>query len=86
MPLRKYILTKGEIYHVYNKSVADEEIFRQTRNLNFSLDLIDYYLKKPRLRQKIAREGHRWVRKNYSMKRQINKLLAIMAKHYGKLR
>jgi|SRR3989344_3735532 len=43
MPLRKYILTKGEIYHVYNKSVADEEIFRQTRNLNFSLDLIDYY-------------------------------------------
>jgi spore maturation protein CgeB len=48
------------------------------------LDLIGYYLKRPRQRKKIAREGQRWVRKKYSMRRQVNKLLAIIAKHYAK--
>lgn len=46
------------------------------------LDLISYYLKRPSLRRKIAKEGRGLVRSKYSMKMQLNKILGIIGKHY----
>ena len=89
---RTFITLASGGFHITHYVPGLETMFENHKHLVWyhsdreCLDLIDFYLTKPRLRQKIAREGHRWVRKNYSMKRQINKLLAIMAKHYGKLR
>jgi len=40
---RKEIITTGEIYHVFNKSLADAQVFTDTRNLNRLLELADFY-------------------------------------------
>ena len=43
MPKRKELLVTGEIYHVYNRSVANQEIFMSKKELARVLALIDYY-------------------------------------------
>lgn len=43
MPRRLNIIATNEIYHVFNRSVGKEIIFSNKRNLQHSLDLIDYY-------------------------------------------
>ena len=40
---RNEILTNGEVYHVLNRSIANEDIFKGRRILNHTLDLVDYY-------------------------------------------
>ena len=40
---RKVILTEGEIYHICNHSVGDQEILYRQIELQRALDLIDYY-------------------------------------------
>lgn len=50
MPKRRIILANNEIYHIYNKSVANEEIFGNKRNINFTLKLINYYRYPQKLR------------------------------------
>ncbi|MFI5322338.1 MAG: glycosyltransferase [Thermodesulfobacteriota bacterium] len=52
---------------------TEEECFR----------LIDYYLQRPGLRRRIALEGRTWVRRRYSMTRQVNKMLRLVERHYG---
>jgi len=47
------------------------------------MDIVAYYLKRPRMRKKVSQEGQRLVRKKYSMKRQLNKALGLIEKHYG---
>lgn len=43
MPLRKNPLVTDQIYHVYNRSVAQQPIFRNRRENNIYLNLIEYY-------------------------------------------
>lgn len=43
MPKRKHILSKGEIYHVFNRSVARMPIFSVKKDFIRFLDLVDYY-------------------------------------------
>ena len=43
MPIRKYPLVNDQIYHVYNRSVAQQPIFRNKREYNIFLNLIVYY-------------------------------------------
>lgn len=43
MPRRNQIIATGEIYHLFNRSIADEEIFVNKRDLNLIIDIIDYY-------------------------------------------
>lgn len=52
---------------------TEEECFR----------LVDYYLRRPGLRKKIALEGRNWVRRRYGMKRQVNKMLRLIEGQYG---
>ena len=47
---RKVVFANGEIYHIFNQSIANEEIFAGKRNLVKILHLIDYY----RFKQKIS--------------------------------
>lgn len=41
--IRAVILANNEIYHVYNRSVANESVFNSQKNIKRALDLIDYY-------------------------------------------
>lgn len=43
MPIRKELLVNGEIYHVYNRSVGNLEIFSAKREFFRSFDLLNYY-------------------------------------------
>lgn len=49
MTLKRSPLITGEIYHVYNKSIADENIFGDFKYLKKILEIVDYY----RFNQKI---------------------------------
>ena len=40
---RNELLVNGELYHVLNRSIANDEIFRGKRQLDRALELIDYY-------------------------------------------
>jgi len=43
MPVRKVVLVNNEIYHVFNRAVANEEIFGRKYNLLRMLKIVDYY-------------------------------------------
>src|SRR3989344_8068193 len=40
---RRELLVNGEIYHIYNKSVGEFDIFVKKRELNRLFSLINYY-------------------------------------------
>lgn len=51
MPYRKIIFTTGEIYHVYNRSIANFPLFLKSRDYQRFLETAEYYRnKKPGLR------------------------------------
>lgn len=51
MPYRKIPLIGGEIYHVFNRSIAKQPIFLTSRDFQRSVDVINFYrFKKPKLR------------------------------------
>lgn len=43
MSTRKTPLVTGEIYHLYNRSIAQEPILTSIRDNNFFIDLLEYY-------------------------------------------
>jgi putative transposase len=43
MPYRKFPIITGEMYHVFNRSVARQPIFLQTRDFERAINLIQYY-------------------------------------------
>lgn len=43
MPRRNFILTTGEIYHIFNRSIAKESIFSTLRHLHKLLEIVNYY-------------------------------------------
>ena len=47
---RKEVIATGEVYHIYNRSISDTEIFNQKRPLNHAIKLIDYYQYHQKLR------------------------------------
>ena len=50
MSYRQIVFANGEYYHLFNRSVGDENIFDGAWNINHILDLIDYYRFNHRLR------------------------------------
>lgn len=44
MPYRRMPLVNGEVYHVFNRSVANQPIFLQTRNYQRALEVIEFYI------------------------------------------
>lgn len=43
MPLRKIPIIEGEIYHIYNRTVAKEPVFESKRNIERALYTLKYY-------------------------------------------
>ncbi len=45
MPQRPVVLANNEIYHVYNRSIARENVFAQNQktNLNKAIEIVNYY-------------------------------------------
>ena len=43
MPYRRIIFSNSQFYHIYNRTIADEVVFQNSRELNRALSLIDYY-------------------------------------------
>lgn len=43
MPRRNVVLADGEIYHVFNRSIAKENIFFSQGNLRKAIEIIEYY-------------------------------------------
>ena len=43
MTIKRLPPITGEIYHIYNKSIADERIFGNLNYLNKILKIIDFY-------------------------------------------
>jgi len=43
MPKRKVPLVNDEVYHIYNRSVAQQPIFRNKREYNIFTNLLEYY-------------------------------------------
>lgn len=45
MPHRPVVLASNEIYHVFNRSIASEDLFAQNQklNLNKALEIVNYY-------------------------------------------
>ena len=51
MPYRRSLIVQGEIYHVFNRSIARQPIFLNSTYLQRGLDLMQYYAySKPPLR------------------------------------
>lgn len=51
MPYRRYPIVRGEIYHVFNRSIARQPIFLNKRDYKRAVETIYFYsFKKPRLR------------------------------------
>src|SRR3972149_4785444 len=69
MPFRKELLVKGEIYHVFNKSVANQEILNNRRNIRVGLEILDYY----RFHQKIRYSKYKLLNKD--LKRDYQELM-----------
>jgi len=89
---RTFITLASGGFHITHYVPGLETMFENHKHLVWfhsdeeCLDLIGDYLKRPLLREKIAREGQRWVRMKYSMKRQLNKMLKLIGKYYGEIR
>lgn len=56
MPLRKTIFVTSEIYHVYNRSVGNEQLFTSLLHLRRALEIVDFYRYNQRLRLSHVKE------------------------------
>lgn len=90
MPLRKIPLVNGEIYHVFNRSIAKIPIFHTKRSSERFLETIEYYrFSQPPVRfsyfNRMAQQKKRDLIASLAMGNQLNiEILAfcIMPNHY----
>lgn len=59
MPKRNTVIATNEIYHVYNRSIAREQIFRDRICLRRSLEILEYY----RLPQRLSLSKYKQLSK-----------------------
>lgn len=43
MPYRRLVLADNEVYHIFNRSVANEQVFSKKKDLERAISLFDYY-------------------------------------------
>lgn len=85
---RKEILATGETYHIYNHSIADEEIFSNQILLKHVLELFDFYRFPQSIRFSKYRQLNKDAQKCYLDRTQKNNPLveiyayAIMPNHF----
>src|SRR3990167_4264657 len=72
MPYRRTPLVAGEYYHVFNRSIASLPIFRNRRDYNMIVEVINYY----RFRHLPLRYSH-YNRLSREQKNQFNQTYLI---------
>lgn len=88
MPIRSPILAIDEVYHVFNRTVGNEEVFSSRRNLGKAIDVIDYYRFLQRIRYSKFRTLPKEQKESYLSSIKNQKPLAdifcfsFMANHY----
>lgn len=81
---RTFLTLASGGFHLTHYVPGLEAMFENHRHLVWfdsddeCLSLIDHYLRRPRERQAIAREGRRWTRRRYGMTRQLSRILAMI--------
>jgi len=82
------LLSTGQIYHVFNRSIANEEILNKNRLLHRAIDLIDYYSYPQRLRYSFFKRLPIKLKNNYIKEFKKRQPLisiyafALMPNHY----
>ena len=77
---RKEILATGEIYHIFNRSVANEQIFTNKRNAQHAVELIDFYRFPQSLRFSYYKRLESTIKYQYELDyKNQNKLIVIYA-------
>lgn len=56
MPRRKVVLATGEVYHIYNRSIAKAEVFKSVRDLNKAIEVVNFYRYPQRLRLSVFKQ------------------------------
>ena len=88
MPKRKVILATNEIYHIYNRSIAKEQIFTSLRNLRRALETIEFYRFPQEIRFSKFKSLPKETKENYLLDSKKKKPLveiyvfALMPNHY----
>lgn len=87
---RTFITLASGGFHLTHYVPGLETMFENRKHLVWyeteeeCFGLMEYYLKRPALRAKIAREGRDWARRRYGMKRQVNRMLGLIEAHHEK--
>lgn len=88
MPIRSPILAIDEVYHVFNRTVGNEEVFSSRRNLGRAIDVTDYYRFLQRIRYSKFRTLPKEQKESYLSSIKNQKPLvdifcfSFMANHY----
>ena len=88
MSRRKYIIADNHIYHVYNRSVGNEDILDYKKNLYRFLEIIEYYRLPQRIRYSKYKTLPHVVKKDYDINLKKSSPLvdiyayALMPNHY----
>ncbi len=84
---RTYLTLASGGFHLTHYVPGLETMFQNHRHLVWyrdddeCLELLDHYLPRDEARRQIARAGRAWTRRRYGMRRQVNKMLAILNSH-----
>lgn len=68
MAIRRDVLATGEIYHIFNRSVANESLFPSKRELYRAFELLNYYRFSQNLRYSKFKQLSIDEKKNYILK------------------
>ena len=85
---RKEMLVTGEIYHVFNKSVANEEIFTKVKDLKRAVELLEFYRFPQRLKYSFFKRLNPEIQKDYYKEYKSKKSIvniysfALMPNHF----
>ena len=65
MPRRKIVFATGEVYHIFNRSIAKEEVFASKYELNTALEVVNFYRFPQKLRLSKFKLLNQEVKKAY---------------------
>jgi len=83
MTLKRPLLVTGEIYHIYNKSIANENIFRDLNYLNKIFNTIDFYRYNQRIRLSFFNKMKKQLQKSYLLEmKNTQPLIDIYAQSF----
>ncbi len=74
-------------FHITHYVPGLESMFRNGKHLVWyrspdeCLELIEFYLARPRARRRIAAAGREWVRRRYGMARQVNRIVRLVERY-----